>query len=75
MIAGVIHGSVVVGAFFIVWFLAFFCLLPVGLGPVDPDTGAPLHLNLLKKAAIAFAIAVVTWGGFITLIALRVLDI
>ena len=71
----VVHASVLVGAYVIFWFLALFCLLPVGLGEVDPETGAPLRPMLLRKAAIATAIAAVLWAVFYVLIIARVIDL
>jgi len=71
----VVHASVLVGAYVIFWFLALFCLLPVGLGGVDPETGAPLSPKLLLKAGIATAIAAVLWVGFYILIAFGVFDL
>jgi predicted secreted protein len=60
-----IHGVVLFGAFAVSWFLALFCLLPVGLGAErDPDSGAPLNPMLKKKALIATGIAAVVWTGF-----------
>ncbi len=75
MVIPIVHGSVLVGAFVIFWFLALFCLLPVGLGEVDPETGAPLHPKLLLKAAIATGVAAVLWVGFYALIMTGVLDL
>ena len=75
MIAAAVHDSVLISAFVIAWFLAFFCMLPVGLGEVDPETGAPKNPMLLKKAGIAFVIAVVLWVAFYVLIAFRVIDL
>jgi predicted secreted protein len=71
----VVHWSVLFGAYVIFWFLALFCLLPVGLGAVDPETGAPLSPKLLLKAGIATAIAAVLWIAFYALIVFRVLDL
>jgi predicted secreted protein len=70
-----IHGAVLVSAFLILWFLALFCLLPIGIGHVDPQTGAPLKSHLVLKAGIATAIAAVLWVIFYVLILLRVVDI
>ena len=70
-----IHGAVLVSAFVILWFLAFFCLLPIGIGEVDPETGAPLNPHLLRKVGYATAIAVVLWFVFYALIALQVVDL
>jgi hypothetical protein len=64
-----VHASVLISAFAVFWFLSFFCLLPVGLGEVDPETGAPLRPRLLFKAGIATAIAVALWIAFYALIA------
>jgi predicted secreted protein len=74
MIAAV-HYATLVSAFLVAWFLAFFCMLPVGLGEVDPQTGAPLKPMLLRKAGVALAIAVVLWGTFYALIAMHVIDL
>ena len=71
-----IHGAVLLSAFLILWFLALFCLLPVGLGAeLDPDTGAPLSPRLGLKAMLAAAIAAVLWIGFYALIVLKVVDL
>lgn len=71
----IVHASVLVGAYVVFWFLALFCLLPVGLGKVDSETGAPLSPKLLLKAGIATAIAAVLWVGFYILIAIHVIDL
>ena len=70
-----VHVSVLIGAYAIFWFLALFCLLPVGLGEVDPETGAPLKPMLLRKAAIATAIAAALWVVFYALILFGVVDL
>ncbi len=71
-----VHGVVLFGTFAILWFLALFCLLPVGMGSeVHADTGAPLSPRLGLKAIIAGAIAVVLWVAFYVLIAFKVLDL
>jgi len=73
---GFVHAVVLFGAFAILWFLALFCLLPVGLGSErDPMSGAPLSPQLGRKALLAFAIAVALWLVFYALIALKVLDL
>jgi len=71
----VVHASVLVGAYAIFWFLALFCLLPVGVGEVDPETGAPLSPKLLLKAGIATVIAAVLWLAFYVLMLTGVLDL
>jgi predicted secreted protein len=64
-IATFIHYVVLFSAFAVLWFLALFCLLPVGLGAErDPESGAPLSPMLGKKAKIATLIASVLWVGF-----------
>lgn len=70
-----VHGAVLVSAFAIAWFLALFCLLPVGLGEVDRETGAPKRAHLGRKALIATAIAAVLFAVFYALIAMGVLEL
>ena len=71
----IVHWAVLISAFAVCWFLALFCLLPIGLGEVDPDTGAPKSPRLLLKAAWATGIAVVLFAGFYALIAIGMLDL
>ena len=71
----IVHWAVLVSAFLIFWFLALFCLLPVGLGEVDPETGAPLNPMLVRKTLIATGVAAVLWVGFYLLILFGVLDL
>lgn len=52
------------GAFVVLWFLALFCLLPIGLGDPDPETGAPSRPRILLKMGAATVIAAVLWAGF-----------
>lgn len=75
MTLAAVHGAVLVSAFLIFWFLAFFGLLSVGLSEVDPDTGAPVEPKLLWKAGIATAVAAMLWVIFYALIAFKVLDL
>ncbi len=71
-----VHGAVLVSAFLITWFLALFCLFPMGLGSeVDPETGAPLNPQIGKKAANATAIAAMVWIVFYLAISFRLLDL
>lgn len=73
---GLVHSVVLFGAFAILWFLALFCLLPVGLGSErDPMSGAPLSPQLGRKALIALGIAAVLWLVFYALVALKILDL
>jgi len=69
------HTAVLVSAYVILWFLSLFCLFPVGLGDVDPQSGAPLSPRLGLKALIATGIATVLWIGFYLLIAFKVVDL
>ncbi len=71
----VVHWAVLLSAFGVFWFLAFFCLLSAGLGGVDPETGAPLSPRLPLKAGIATAVAAVLWSAFYALILWGVLDL
>ena len=71
-----IHGAVLASAFAIFWFLALFCLLPMGLGfGADPDSGAPANPRLGLKLAVASAVAALIWAIFYALIALRVINL
>jgi predicted secreted protein len=78
------HWVVLVGAFFILWFLALQIVLPIGVqSPHETgetvvegaDPGAPLKTNLKMKALIATGIAVVLWGILYTLVLLHILDL
>ena len=71
----IVHGAVLVSAFAVFWFLTLFCLLPVGLGEVDPETGAPLRPHLGRKALYATGIAAVLWAVFYGLIVFGVVDL
>ena len=76
MIVTVVHEVVLFGTFAILWFLALFCLLPVGMGSeVDAESGAPLLPRLGLKVVIAGAIAAVLWVIFYALIAFKILDL
>jgi predicted secreted protein len=75
VINGAIHGAVLLSSFLGFFFLALFCLIPVGLGEVDPETGAPRSPQLVKKALIALGIACVLSAIFYTLIALKIIDL
>lgn len=57
MVAGIVHGAVLLSAFAGFFFLALFCLLPVGLGEPDPHTGAPPSPRIGRKVLVALAIA------------------
>ena len=71
-----VHGAVLVSAFLIFWFLALFCLLPMGLGSeVDPESGAPVRPQLGRKLLLATGIAAFLWSIFYAAIALRFVDL
>jgi predicted secreted protein len=71
-----IHGAVLVSAFLILWFLALFCIFPIGLsGNVDEDSGAPARPYIFRKFLIAGAIASVLWIVFYALILFKVVDL
>ncbi|MBV9992512.1 MAG: DUF1467 family protein [Alphaproteobacteria bacterium] len=72
---GAVHFTVLLSAFAIFWFLAFFCLLPIGLGEVDPETGAPVSPRLLLKAGVASGVAVALFALFYVLILLGWVDL
>ena len=63
-IPGLLHYIVLFSAYAVLWFLALFCMLPIGLGEVDPDTGATLNPHFKRKAIWATGIAAVLWLGF-----------
>jgi len=63
-IPGFLHYIVLFSAYAVLWFLALFCMLPIGLGEVDPETGAPLNPNFKRKAVWATGIAAVLWLVF-----------
>jgi predicted secreted protein len=75
MVAQAVHGAVLLSAFLGLWFLTLFCLLPVGLGEVDPETGAPRSPMLLRKALIATAIASVLWVIFYIALRMGIFDL
>ena len=75
MILLAVHGAVLLSAFLGFFFLSLFCLIPIGLGEVDPETGAPLSPMLGRKILIALGIAVVAWAIFYGLIAFKVFDL
>ena len=75
MIDAAVHGAVLISAFAGFFFLSLFCLIPVGLGEVDPETGAPVSPQLGKKVLIALGIAVVLWVIFYALIVFKVFDL
>ena len=69
------HVAVLLSAFVIFYFLALFCLFPVGLGAVDPESGAPLSPRIGMKALIALGIASVLFVIFYALIATGVFQL
>lgn len=75
MITQIVHGTVLLSAFVVLWFLALFVLLPIGIGECDPATGAPTSPHLGRKALYATVIAAVLWVGFYLCIALKLVDL
>lgn len=78
------HWIVLVGAFFIFWFLALQIVMPIGVKMphesgddvvAGAEPGAPHNPNLGLKAMIATAVAVVLWAILYALILLHVLDL
>ena len=63
-ISGFLHYVVLFSAYAVLWFLTLFCMLPIGLGEVDPESGAPLNPHFKRKAIWATGIAAVLWVGF-----------
>lgn len=62
--------SLAVPIFLTIWFVALFAILPIGIrsqrksgGYVEgTDPGAPVHPQLLKKAALTTLVAAVVFG-------------
>jgi predicted secreted protein len=75
IISDIIHHVVLLSAFAMLWFLCLFCLFPIGLGAVDPKTGAPLKPRLGMKVLCATVLAVVLWLGFYVAIRFGWLDL
>lgn len=63
-VPGFLHYIVLFSAYAVLWFLALFCMLPIGLGEVDAETGAPLNPNFKRKAIWATGVAAVLWLVF-----------
>jgi len=59
-----LHYVVLFSAYAVLWFLALFCLLPIGLGEVDPKTGSPLNPQFRRKVIWASGVAAVLWLAF-----------
>ncbi|HEV2560500.1 MAG TPA: DUF1467 family protein [Rhizomicrobium sp.] len=71
----VVHWAVLISSYAVLWFLALFCLFPIGLGEVEPETGAPKNPRLLLKAGWATIIATVLWAIFYALILMKVVQL
>jgi predicted secreted protein len=64
-----VAGSIMV--VIILWWLAFFCLLPIGVrgqweeGEIEPgsEPGAPAQTRLLLKGIVALAISLTIWAA------------
>lgn len=74
-IPGIIHFAVLLSAYAAVWFLTLFCLLPIGLGAVDPETGAPLAPRFKQKVIWTTVIAAVLWLVFYAFVGFGWLDV
>lgn len=67
----------------IVWWLAFFMMLPIGVrsqiedGNVVPGTepSAPTSPNLMRKAIYAFLLALVIWAAMFALIEYKLVSL
>jgi len=70
-----IHGVVLFSAFFILWFLALFCVLPIGLGGDPDDKAAPKPPSLSAKVLIAGAVAAVLWTGLYAAVQMKLLNL
>jgi len=75
VVAKIMHPVVLLSAFAMLWFLCLFCIFPIGLGAVDPETGAPLKPRLGMKMLCATLIAVVLWLCFFAAIRFGWLDL
>jgi predicted secreted protein len=64
----IVHWAVLISAFAGFFFLSLFCLFPVGLGAVDPESGAPLSPRIGTKVLIALGIATVLFVIFYAVI-------
>jgi predicted secreted protein len=60
----IVHPTVLISAYAVLWFLCLFCVFPIGLGDVDPQTGAPKSPGLKWKVICATIMATVLWSGF-----------
>ena len=74
-IQDVVHPTVLLCTFAGFWFLCFFCLIPVGLGEVDRETGSPKATGLKWKALCATVVATVLTAGFYAMILAGWLDL
>ena len=71
-----IHSAVLISAYVIVWFLALFCLLPMGVGSeVDPNSGAPLKPRFGLKVMLATSASAVLWAVFYALVYWNVIGV
>ena len=71
----IVHWAVLISAFAGFFFLSLFCLFPVGLGAVDPQSGAPLSPRIGTKALIALGIATVLFVIFYAVIAAGIVQL
>jgi len=74
-ISHLLHYVVLFSAAAVLWFLCLFCIFPIGLGAVDPKTGAPLKPRLGMKMLCATLIAALLWLAFYLAIRFGWLDL
>lgn len=67
-IPGFLHYVVLFSFYPVCWFLVFFCLLPIGMGEVDAQTGVPLNAHFGKKILWSSIAAAVLWVVFYAMI-------
>lgn len=60
----IVHPTVLISAYAVLWFLTLFCLFPIGLGEIDAETWAPKSPKLRWKMICATIIAAVLWSAF-----------
>jgi predicted secreted protein len=72
---GLIHPVVLFSAYAVLWFLCLFSILPIGMGAVDPETGAPLRPNIKWKMLCATLMAALLWLAFYLAIRLGWIDL
>jgi len=75
VLPAIIHPVVLFSAYAMLWFLCLLCLFPVGLGQVDPQTGAPQSPRIGLKMLCATLLAALLWLAFYLAIRLGWIDL